>query len=74
MVARDKKNPNSDAGDIVVGTTDATFEFNFKVENIKLVPGNYEIVISKKLLSKFSNQDQPIHYYIALEPDSSYSG
>lgn len=74
MVARDKKNPNSDAGDIVVGTTDATFEFNFKVENIKLVPGNYEVVISSKLLSKFSNQDQPIHYYIALEPDSTYSG
>jgi hypothetical protein len=46
--------------------------FNFKVENIKILPGSYDVVVSSKLLSRFSNQDFDLKYYIALEPDSTF--
>ncbi len=56
----------------VVGETDEVFTFNFKVENIKIIPGNYEVVISSKLLSRFKNTGFNVTYYIALEPDSTF--
>ena len=48
--------------------TDLEFVFNFKEENLKIVPGNYDVVVSEKLLSRFVNQNQDVTYYIALEP------
>ena len=74
LVVRDKKNDNSNEFALTVGKTDKTFEFNFKIENIKLIPGSYDVVISKKLLSKFTNSNYNLDYYIALEPDSVYEG
>ena len=41
---------------IVVGETEDQFSFNFKVENIKVLPGTYEVVVSKKLLSRFESK------------------
>ena len=72
LVVRDKKNDNSNEFALTVGKTNKTFEFNFKIENIKLIPGSYDVVISKKLLSKFTNSNYNLDYYIALEPDSTY--
>ena len=74
LVVRDKKNDNSNEFALTVGKTNKTFEFNFKIENIKLIPGSYDVVISQKLLSKFTNSNYNLDYYIALEPDSSYEG
>jgi len=74
LMVRDKKNDNSNEFALTVGKTDKTFEFNFKIENIKLIPGSYDVVISKKLLSKFTNHSYNLDYYIALEPDSTYEG
>ena len=48
------------------------FVFNFKEENLKIVPGNYDVVVSAKLLSRFQNKNLDVTYYIALEPDSSF--
>jgi hypothetical protein len=73
LVVRDKKNDTSNEFSIVVGETNLDFTFNFKVENIKIIPGTYDVVISKKLLSKFTNERYNLNYYIALEPDSSFS-
>lgn len=72
LAVRDKKNDNSNEFSLNVGKTDKVFEFNFKIENIKLIPGSYDVVISKKLLSKFTNHNYNLDYYIALEPDSTY--
>ena len=44
LVVRDKKNDTSNEYAIVVGETDAEFTFNFKVENIKIIPGAYDVV------------------------------
>ena len=72
LVVRDKKNDNSNVFSITVGETESTFAFNFKVENIKILPGTYEVVVSQKLLSRFSSKNHDLTYYIALEPDSAF--
>jgi hypothetical protein len=72
LVVRDKKNDTSNDFSVVVGETDEVFSFNFKVENIKILPGNYEVVISSKLLSRFKNTGFDVTYHIALEPDSTF--
>ena len=72
LVVRDKKNDTSNDFSVIVGETDETFSFNFKVENIKILPGSYEVVISRKLLSRFKNTSFNVTYHIALEPDSVF--
>jgi len=72
LVVRDKKNDTSNAHEEVVGETDSKFVFNFKVENIKILPGTYEVVVSQKLLSRFTSKNHELCYYIALEPDSTF--
>jgi hypothetical protein len=72
LVVRDKKNDTSNDFSVVVGETDDVFTFNFKVENIKILPGSYEVVISRKLLSRFKNTGFNVTYHIAMEPDSTF--
>jgi hypothetical protein len=72
LVVRDKKNQTSNDYAVVVGETEGNFVFNFKVENLKVLPGSYDVVVSQKLLSKFTCRQHDLTYYIALEPDSSY--
>ena len=72
LVVRDKKNDTSNSFSVIVGETDKVFTFNFKVENIKIIPGAYDVVVSQKLLSKFTNDTYNLKYYIALEPDSTF--
>jgi hypothetical protein len=72
LVARDKKNDTSNDFSIIVGETDSEFVFNFKEENLKIVPGTYDVVVSSKLLSRFTNQNIDVTYFIALEPDSTF--
>ena len=45
---------------------------NNTVENIKILPGTYNVVVSSKLLSRFTCKDHDLVYYIALEPDSTF--
>ena len=72
LVVRDKKNDTSNSYSVVVGETDKEFTFNFKVENIKIIPGSYDVVVSSKLLSQFTNSQYNLKYFIALEPDSTF--
>lgn len=72
LVVRDRKNDTSNDFSVIVGETDEVFSLNFKVENIKILPGPYEVVISSKLLSQFKNTSYDVTYWIALEPDSTF--
>ena len=72
LVVRDKRNDTSNEYSIDVGETEKDFVFNFKVENIKIIPGTYDVVISSKFISQFSNKNYDLNYWIALEPDSTY--
>ena len=77
LVALDKKDVTSNNYSIDLGILphdDHDFEFYFKVENLKLLPGNYNVEVTEKVVSKFTNQDLSLCYWIALESDSRYEG
>jgi len=48
------------------------YKFWFKVENLKLLSGTYDVAISSKNISHFVNTNVDIKYWIALEPESKY--
>ena len=74
LLAKDKKNDtaNNYSSDIKTDG-DGEFEFYFKVENLKLLDGDYDVKISSKNISHFKNQKSSVEYWIALEPESTYS-
>ena len=73
LTVRDKKNSGSNSYRIAVGVTDSTFQFNMKVENLKLLAGDYDVILSAKNLARFSSHSLPLIYFIALEPDSTFT-
>ena len=73
----DKK--NSTANDYAVGVDvinedgkDLPYKFWFKVENLKLLSGSYNVAVSSKNISHFVNSNVDINYWIALEPESKF--
>ena len=69
LVTKDKDNETSNTVSYVVGESEVPFSFNFKVENIKIIPGDYKVEVTKKA-AHFVCGD--LEYFIALEPDSTY--
>lgn len=74
MVVLDKKDTTSNSYSIVVGdnTNNATFTFYMKAENLKLIPGDYDVGIGEKVVSRFVSKNRYLTYWIALEIESSY--
>ena len=71
----DKKNQTANAFSMNViqkGSEVVDYKFWFKVENLKLMPGTYDVSVSSKKISHFKNTNVDIEYYIALEPESHY--
>jgi hypothetical protein len=52
---------------------DATFNFILSIANLKILPGDYDVSISNKLISNFSHKELNVNYWIALEKTSSYN-
>jgi len=48
------------------------FNFILNIGNLKMLPGDYEVQISSKLISQFSNKDINVKYWIALEKSSTF--
>ena len=72
LVALDKKNSNSNVSSIEVGTTDIDFTAYIKAENMKIIPGEYDVALSKAKIAHFINKKVPVQYWIALEADSTF--
>lgn len=73
--ALDSKNPTADTYIQKVGTTDSTFKFIFKVDNIKLIDKDYKIEISSKGIAKFTSLNEmgaKMIYWIATEQNSTF--
>ena len=69
----DKKNDTSNKFDIFVGeNATANYTFYFKVENLKMISGDYDVAVSSRSIAHFTNTKLPIQYWIALEPDSVF--
>ena len=68
LTVTDRKNETSNDFSIKVGENSASdFTYFFKVENLKLLSGNYKVEVSSKGISHFTNTNKPIEYFIALE-------
>lgn len=71
-VVGDKKNATGNSFSEPVGTTDKTFRVNLKVENLKMLPGDYAVSISSKKISRFKANVGDLVYYVAVEADSTF--
>ena len=71
----DKKNDtaNNYALDLDVDSQSENYKFWFKVENLKLIQGSYDVQVSSKNISHFKNSTGNVEYFIALEPESAYN-
>lgn len=69
----DKCNPTGNTYSAELGTTDKVFRVNFKVENLKLLNGDYTVSIGGKKISRFKSCYQDLTYLIAIELDSSFA-
>ena len=56
LVALDKKNSNSNESSVVVGETDLEFTAYVKAENMKIIPGDYDVALSKAKIAHFINK------------------
>ena len=72
LVALDKKNSNSNESSVVVGETDLEFTAYVKAENMKIIPGDYDVALSKAKIAHFINKKVQVQYWIALEADSTF--
>jgi hypothetical protein len=74
LAATDKADKTSNFYSVIVGenASGATFDFIFDVDNLKILPGDYAVAISEKVVSSFTNKNEPLTYWIALNADSTY--
>ena len=71
VVVGDKKNATGNSYNTTVGQTDKKFKVNLKVENLKMIPGDYVVSISSKKISRFQGSGDLV-YYVAVEADSAF--
>ena len=72
LVALDKKNSNSNESSVDIGETDLEFTAYIKAENMKIIPGDYDVALSKAKIAHFINKKVKVQYWIALEADSTF--
>ena len=73
--ALDVNNDSTDTFQVVLDEKSGhTFRFVFKTENMKMIPGNYDVEISSKGISHFSLQGIKLQYWIATESTSNFGG
>ncbi len=69
LILRDKENDTSNTYDLTVaGTSTGTYSLDVKIDNIRVLPGDYSIKVSQALISEWNNTNVDLTYYIALEP------
>ena len=75
LMALDVNNDSTDTFKVVLEErSDNKFRFVFKTENMKMLPGNYDVEISSKGISHFTMQGQKLQYWIATEASSTFGG
>ena len=73
LIATDKKNQTSNQFNVEVAEgTGTKFNFYLKRENLRMIPGEYDLTISSKNISHWVNANKNLQYWVALETDSTY--
>lgn len=70
LQAVDSKTTSSNFYSVDVGETDKVFRAIFKSENLKMIPDDYEVVLSSAGISKFSGAEAT--YFVAIEASSTF--
>jgi hypothetical protein len=72
----DLSDPTSNSYKITVNESYSgqEFLFNFKMENIKILPGDYKINFAKNVVGEFINKTIPLKYWFAMEANTSKYG
>ena len=52
-------------------TLDKDFSFEFLIDNLKVLSGDYTVAVSSKLISEWTHADFKVNYFIALEKTST---
>lgn len=70
----DNANSTSNAYSIDVDGEYSAEAFNFilNIDNLKILPGDYEVTISTRLISQFRHTELDVRYWIALEKSSTF--
>lgn len=72
----DLKDPTSNSYEIEIETATAPegqFNLVFNINNLKVVPGDYQVDVSDKFISNFKHQEYNIQYWVALEKTSTFN-
>ena len=73
LKALDVSNDSTDTFKVVLDERSGDeFRFVFKTENMKMIPGNYDVEISSKGISHFKLKGGNLQYWIATEATSNY--
>lgn len=70
VIVGDKKNVTGNNYEMVVGETSDTFTAYIRVDNMKMIPGNYTVELAAKKIAKFTNGT--LQYVLTLEQDSTF--
>jgi hypothetical protein len=71
----DKKDPTAHSWSLTVGENkkELTFQFWFKMENLKMIPANYKVDLAEKRVARFTGENLSITYWVSMESDSTTS-
>lgn len=72
VTSSDNATANTFSIDVEGSSNTDTYNFIFNISNLKILPGTYEVEISSKLISKLTNSENNLTYWIALEKTSTY--
>ena len=72
----DLSDPTSNSYKIVVSSdySGPEFLFNFKMENMKMLDGDYHVALSKSVIGQFTHASRPLTYWVAMDASSTYKG
>jgi len=73
----DISDPTSNSYKVTLDTWDApvpNFMFHFKMENVKILAGDYQINFAKNIVGEFVNKSISLKYWFAMESNTSKYG
>lgn len=73
-IVRDLKDPTCNVFSLEVGENPegSDFSFNFKMENMKMLDGDYHVALSKSVIGQFTHASRPLTYWVAMDASSTY--
>jgi hypothetical protein len=70
LTVGDRKNDTANTYKKTIGECDSNFDCHMAVENFKVIPDAYNVIISKKKAFLFKSETKSTEYFIAMETDS----